>query len=162
DLCTLLDRRFFVVLRNDAWLGKKFAHTLRFCCGDEEVDREVRRTVRKSESRSWRTCGKIRVERQTGRNSVSRRHARRDADRIWGNSRTRSYAAAPTAGTPEKSERPPVVVPAKPSSVPMSWANERDAETTRASISTCCDLRSSCRIRLSITGIVIGISRMIS
>ena len=56
----------------------------------------------------------------------------------------------PTSGVPLKSERPPVVVPAKPSSVPISWAKERDAETTRASISTCCDLRSSWRIRLSI------------
>src|SRR5262249_37018907 len=49
----------------------------------------------------------------------------------------------PTAGEPENKERPPVVVPAKPSSVPMSLANERDAATTGASISTCCDLRSS-------------------
>src|SRR5437899_4691243 len=40
----------------------------------------------------------------------------------------------PTAGTPEKSERPPVVEPAKPSSVRMVGASERDVETTRASI----------------------------
>ena len=64
----------------------------------------------------------------------------------------------PTAGEPLNSERPLVVVPAKPSSVPMSCANERDAETTRASISTCCDLRSSWRIRLSIVGMTDGMS----
>src|SRR5262252_7588953 len=45
----------------------------------------------------------------------------------------------PTTGVPVKIERPPVVVPSKPSCVPMSCANERDADTTRASISTCCD-----------------------
>ncbi len=38
------------------------------------------------------------------------------------------------------------------SSVPISRENERLAATTRASISTCCDLRSSWRSRLSRTG----------
>src|SRR5689334_16488988 len=38
----------------------------------------------------------------------------------------------PTAGEPEYKERPPVVVPANPSSVPISCANEREADTTRA------------------------------
>src|SRR5690242_382999 len=49
----------------------------------------------------------------------------------------------PTAGSPPKIDRPLVVSPAKPSCVPMSSANERDAETTRASISTCWDFRSN-------------------
>jgi len=52
NLRTLLDRGLFVVLRHHAWLGKQFTHALRFCRGDKEVDREVRRTVRKSETRS--------------------------------------------------------------------------------------------------------------
>src|ERR1700737_4823390 len=43
----------------------------------------------------------------------------------------------PTDESPSKSERPCVVVPAKPSCVPISCANEREADTTRASISTC-------------------------
>ena len=45
--------------------------------------------------------------------------------------------------------------------VPISRAKMRFAATTRASISTCCDLRSSWRRRLSITGKVPGMSRMI-
>src|SRR5260370_41656659 len=68
----------------------------------------------------------------------------------------------PTDASPPKRVRPPVMVPAKPSSVPMSCAKERDAETTRASISTCCDLRSRLRIRLSMFGMTEGMSRMIS
>ena len=48
-----------------------------------------------------------------------------------------------------------------PNCVPISRENVRFAATTRASISTCCDFRSSCRIRLSSTGSVLGISRMI-
>src|ERR1700675_4704428 len=49
----------------------------------------------------------------------------------------------PTVESPPNTDRPPVVVPANPSCVPRSRAKEREAETTRASISTCCDLRSS-------------------
>ena len=48
-----------------------------------------------------------------------------------------------------------------PNCVPISRANEREACTTRASISTCCDFRSSWRSKLSILGIEEGISRMI-
>src|ERR1700685_3153937 len=54
-----------------------------------------------------------------------------------------------------------LAAPAKANCEPISRENDRLAATTRASISTCCDLRSSCRIRLSITGSVLGISRMI-
>src|SRR6267378_7699859 len=68
----------------------------------------------------------------------------------------------PTAESPPRKDRPLVVLPAKPNCVPISSAKERDAETTRASISTCCDLRSRLRIRLSIVGMVDGMSRMMS
>src|SRR6267142_783310 len=54
-----------------------------------------------------------------------------------------STLLTPTVESPLNHERPPVVCPAKPSWVPISRAKERDADTTRASISTCCDLRSS-------------------
>src|SRR6266576_4133565 len=47
----------------------------------------------------------------------------------------------PTAESPLNHDRPLVVCPAKPNCVPISNAKEREAETTRASISTCCDLR---------------------
>src|SRR5438477_8820984 len=50
---------------------------------------------------------------------------------------------APAVGAPVNIDRPPVVVPPKPSCVPISCANARVAATMRASISTCCDLRSS-------------------
>src|SRR5438445_10485888 len=66
----------------------------------------------------------------------------------------------PTDESPPIIDRPLVVCPAKPNCVPISKAKERDAETTRASISTCCDLRSSWRIRLSRTGMTDGMSRM--
>src|SRR5229473_2469868 len=72
----------------------------------------------------------------------------------------RNIGLTPTAELP-----PNILLPlevANASCVPMSWAKERDADTTRASISTCCDLRSNWRIRLSITGIVDGMSRMMS
>src|ERR1700687_1592182 len=49
----------------------------------------------------------------------------------------------PTAESPLKHDRTFVVCPAKPNCVPISKAKEREAATTRASISTCCDLRSS-------------------
>src|SRR5712692_5657891 len=58
----------------------------------------------------------------------------------------------PTVESPPITDRPFVVRPAKPNCVPISKAKDRDAETTRASISTCCDLRSRLRIRLSRTG----------
>src|SRR5258708_278155 len=68
----------------------------------------------------------------------------------------------PTAESPPMTDRPFVVLPAKPNCVPISKAKEREAATTRASISTCCDLRSRLRIRLSMIGMTDGMSRMIS
>src|SRR5438477_7508146 len=62
----------------------------------------------------------------------------------------RNIGLTPTAELPPKTLLPVDV--AKASCVPISWAKERDADTTRASISTCCDLRSSCARKLSIVG----------
>src|SRR5260370_8214029 len=68
----------------------------------------------------------------------------------------------PTVESPPATDRPFVVRPAKPNWVPISIAKDRDAATTRASISTCCDLRSRLRIRLSRIGMTEGMSRMMS
>ena len=72
----------------------------------------------------------------------------------------RKIGLGPTVELPPNTLLPLEV--ANASCVPMSRAKERDAETTRASISTCCDLRSRLRIRLSMIGMTDGISRMIS
>src|SRR5919108_4052842 len=71
----------------------------------------------------------------------------------------RNIGLAPTAELPPNTLLPVDV--ANASCVPMSCAKERDADTTLASISTCCDLRSSCDLKLSMVGITEGMSRMI-
>src|SRR5215469_12710041 len=58
----------------------------------------------------------------------------------------------PVCGAPPKIVRPPVVDPAKPHRTAMSWLNERQAWTTRASISTRCDLRANWRMGLTMGG----------
>src|SRR5246127_5154370 len=68
----------------------------------------------------------------------------------------------PTPPVPDQMLRPLLLAAAKANWVPISREKLRFAATTRASISTCCDLRSSCRIRLSRTGRTLGISRIIS
>src|SRR2546423_8456649 len=66
-----------------------------------------------------------------------------DAGEDAGGSPTVVKGLAPVVGAPVKIERPPVVVPPKPSCVPISCAKARVAATMRASISTCWDLRSN-------------------
>src|ERR1700719_486902 len=73
----------------------------------------------------------------------------------------RTIGLVPTAPVPENRLRPLLLAAANANWVPISREKVRFAATTRASISTCCDLRSSCRIRLSRTGRTLGISRII-
>src|SRR5208282_5418860 len=73
----------------------------------------------------------------------------------------RMTGLVPTPDVPPKTLLLLGFAAARPNCVPISREKERLAATTRASISTCRDFRSSWRIRLSITGIVLGTSRMI-
>src|ERR1700744_1715010 len=68
----------------------------------------------------------------------------------------------PTPPVPDQMLRPLLLAAAKANWVPISREKLRFAATTRASISTCCDLRSSWRMRLSKTGRTLGMSRIIS
>src|SRR6266853_5934139 len=95
DFRTLLHRRFFVVLRHDARFREQLAHALCFGCSNEEVDREVRRTMRKAKARRWRTGLKVGLQRQTSRHAITRRSSTTgEGDGVLGNSATRRDAAS--------------------------------------------------------------------
>ena len=56
NLGTLLDGGLLVVLGDDFRLGEQFADALGFRGGDEEVHREVRRTMREAEAAGRYAC----------------------------------------------------------------------------------------------------------
>src|SRR5258708_39042069 len=82
------------------------------------------------------------------------------AGELNGGVTVREIGLVPTAEFPPNTLPPDCVENAN--SVPIFRAKEREAWTTRASISTCCDFRSSWRNKLSIFGIEEGMSLTIS
>src|SRR3984957_14735832 len=94
NLHTLLDRGLFVVLGHDARLRQQFADALGFRGGDEEVEREVRRTSREAEAAGRHACAEVDVQRDTGGGAVAGGLAGADHNRRRGNTRASGHAAA--------------------------------------------------------------------
>ena len=136
-------------------LREQFANALRFRRRDVEV--QPRSSANADRSRS-RSSARPRPRFTFKRNTAAGRDRccsswrgdqwRRRSRRPWS-----IGADADVCGAPPKDRCGRwCVVPAKPQCTADILAKERDAEMTRASISTCCDLRSSWWIRLSMVG----------